>query len=92
QWFAGAVAFAATSLPPHAWPVCGEHSDGKRILLGCGERDCRIAPKEQLEAVRALHLAGFAVTPRTYAARHELTAAMLRDVDHWIMESLGAIA
>ena len=62
------------------------------IFLACG-RDSRQYPTSAVcEHLKLFHSAGLHVALRQYPCGHELTAAMLSDVDRWIMEQVTAPA
>ena len=67
-------------------------ADARRvpIFLACG-RDSRQYPTDAVcEHLKLFHSAGLHVALRQYPCGHELSPAMLADVDRWIMEQITA--
>jgi phospholipase/carboxylesterase len=60
------------------------------LFMACGRDSRRYSPKHVCRDLRLLHAAGMDVTLRQYPCGHEITLAMLADVNRWIMEQIGA--
>lgn len=83
------IAVFGTPLPP--LPVCRSGGlNGTRILLGAGIRDRRVSPADLQHAQRRLQQAGMDANVCQYDAGHQVTRAMLADVNRWIMEAVAA--
>jgi phospholipase/carboxylesterase len=83
-----------------ALSLCGEFPRGRMplnrldevrqvpLLLACGTASA-VYPTEQVcSDLRLLHAAGMHITLRQYCCGHELTPAMLADMDRWMMEQI----
>jgi phospholipase/carboxylesterase len=58
------------------------------IFLACGRDSLQYPTQTVCENLKLFHSAGLHVSLRQYPCGHELTAAMLADVDRWIMEQV----
>ncbi len=58
------------------------------IFLATGRDSAHYPPETVCENLKLFHSAGLHVALRQYPCGHELTAAMLADVDRWIMEQV----
>jgi len=92
EWLAGAVAMHGT-LPDRRRSLARFRDlQGKRVLLATGSQDHVTTANHVVRTGRLLHSAGLSVTTRIDDAGRELTPSSLRQVDHWLMESLCVIA
>ena len=88
EWFNGALLLGAR-FPNTRNPLARFRDlSGKRILIGAGLRDSRIAIADVVKTGRLLHAAGLEVSTRIYDAGPEITPNMLTDIDHWLMQGL----
>ena len=92
EWFGGAAAFAG-GLPRQGTPLVRYRElRGRRVLLGCGARDRRMSPAEMVRVGRLLHTAGMDVSTRVFDAAHEVTPAMLADLNQFILNGICTAA
>lgn len=92
EWLAGAIALHGT-LPERRRALARFRDlQGKRVLLATGSRDQFAHAGRIIRTGRLLHSAGLSVTTRIDDAGHEITPTSLRQIDHWVMEGLCAIA
>ena len=91
QTFAGVVALNGW-LPNGPLPLPLSISRLRRgnrpaVFIGHGQENREVPAAQAEEAFRLLYAAGLAVDLRYYPTGHLLTAAMLRDVDHWLIHT-----
>jgi phospholipase/carboxylesterase len=84
--------------------LCGEFPAGRTplrwltearrlpIFLTCGRDSHRYPPMAVCDHLRLFHSAGMQVALRQYPCGHEITPAMLADMDRWIMEQVAGTA
>lgn len=60
------------------------------IFLACGRDSLQYPTANVCDDLKLFHSAGLHVALRQYPCSHELTAAMLADVDRWIMEQVAS--
>jgi phospholipase/carboxylesterase len=58
------------------------------LLLCCGVASQTYPTERVCEDLRLLHAAGMHITLRQYTCGHEITPAMLGDMDRWMMEQI----
>ncbi len=75
---------------PHGYTPLGNLTEARKlpVLLAVGRDSSEYQPDEVCENLRLLHTAGLSITLRQYPSGHELSAQMLADVDHWIIEQI----
>jgi len=88
EWFAGAASLGGC-FPNMTHPLSGfRHLQGKRVLLSW-EQGVHPKTQELVQKGRLLYQAGMQVATRVYHPNGLAPATkMLRDVDHWVMDSL----
>ncbi|QDU63522.1 putative hydrolase [Planctomycetes bacterium Pan216] len=85
--FAGMVALNGW-LPSGRLPLGRVRAAGNpRVFIGHAQENAHVPVQHAADAYRLLYTAGLDVTLRTYGAGHRLQPSMLRDVDHWLIES-----
>jgi phospholipase/carboxylesterase len=88
EWFAGLAAFG-TRMPEVSHLLSRlDEIRGLRVFLGAGQRDRTVPTAEVSRVSRLLQSAGLRVCHRLYESGHELTRAMLVELDRWVMKDL----
>ncbi len=90
EQFAGVIslggAFPVGNRVLHRWPA----ARSLQVFLGAGRLSHESAPAStcrplEIQSLELLHTAGVSVAVREYDGDHELTPAMLQDVNRWMM-------
>lgn len=88
EWFAGLAAFGSR-MPEVAHLLSRlDEIRGLRVFLGAGQRDRTVPTAEVSRVSRLLQSAGLRVCHRLYESGHELTRAMLVELDRWVMKDI----
>lgn len=86
QLLAGVVAIGGR---PLGLPSPGKRGAMPQVLIVHGRQDARVPFTHAAESQRALEALGRNVEVRAYDAGHEISAAMLADVDQWLTTRLN---
>lgn len=88
--FAGAISLSG-SMPSGNCPLkCVNQARGLPLLLASAVESRVYTQARVADDLRLLHCAGFSLALRQYLGEHDLTTAMLADMDRWMMEQVCA--
>jgi phospholipase/carboxylesterase len=85
ELFAGAISLGGTIPSTECYGSKFRQLSAKKVLLGWGRKDHVLDPKSFQEQTSRLEQTGVLIDTRLYDCGHEMTADMLKEIDHWLM-------
>ena len=85
ELFAGAIALGGGIPSTAGYGSKYRQKTEKKVLLGWGRKDHVLDAKSFQEQIHQLEQTGVLADKRLYDCGHEMTADMLKEIDHWLM-------
>lgn len=91
ELFAGAIALGGPIPSTKGYGCRFRELSNRKVLLGWGRKDRVLDTKTFREQANRLERTGLQVDSRFYDCGHELTPAMLKEIDHWLMAGCRSV-